>query len=95
MKRFKTTGYTWLEHSLIAFNGSGYADRSSAEAFLDSYRAYKTMKRDGRALSILEQHWFDALAPAFDLVTTSLGPDHTPAEGRLKEFKKYYNPKHK
>jgi hypothetical protein len=90
MKQFKTDGFEWLRCSLIAFNGTAYADRGSAEGFLNSYKAWKTLKRDTRALRLLESHWFDALTPAFILVTESQGASAQASKKMMAKFIKYY-----
>ena len=52
----KTQGAEWLGYSLIAFNGTRYCDKSSPEAFVNSYRAYKLQKRDMNAYDLADQH---------------------------------------
>lgn len=51
-KQPKTSGYQWVEFSVIAFNGSGYADRLSAEKFLQSYIDYKRWKNQPEAVKL-------------------------------------------
>lgn len=57
----KTTGSEWLYHSLMAFNGSGYADREDAKDYLDSYRAYKLFRKEAEAVKLLDEYYDDML----------------------------------
>lgn len=87
----KTTGLTWLEHSLTAFNGSGYADMSSGEAFLESYIDYKTWKHKYEAVELAKQFYEPALALTTHLVETSEGASHEPSEKNMNKFNKSRN----
>lgn len=41
----KTTGLEWLILSISSFNGSGYADYTDVDSFINSYVAYKRWKK--------------------------------------------------
>lgn len=85
----KTSGFTWLELSLTSFNGSGYADMSSAGAFLDSYRAYKLWKGKNEAVMLLDEYWQSALVVAEALVKYSDGAGHVPNYNNWKAFNNF------
>jgi len=72
-REFKTSGSTWLAHSLTAFNGTKHVDRSSPSNFVQSYYDYKTRKNDLNALVILDDHWEIAKDVANKLITKNKG----------------------
>jgi hypothetical protein len=65
-KKYKTEGATWLGYSLVGFNGTKYADKSSPENFVQSYFDRKTKKNDTKALVLLDRHWELAVETAKD-----------------------------
>ncbi len=90
MKERKFDGFPWLELSLATFNGSGYADRSTPESFLESYLAYKTMKKHHYGMEMLTKYWGSALIVATHLVEDSAGPGRHPSSKALMKFSRYY-----
>jgi len=92
MKARKTSGVVWLGHSMAEFNGSGYADRTSADAFLKSYLSYKWMKRDNYAINTVDSSYKAAMRIAHKLMTAKLA-GRTPSQKRQAIFKAYYDPK--
>ena len=60
----KTTGLEWLYHSMTAFNGSGYADKSSAEDYYSSYICYKAWRKDEQAVKLVRQYQIEAMTIA-------------------------------
>lgn len=85
MKQPKTTGLEWLEYSVANFNGTRYCDRSSGEAFLESYRAYKTKKLDADAI-LLAQQYHHAILP---LCTELASREYEPPDMITDKQKKY------
>lgn len=78
-KKPKTQGLEWLVHSLMSFNGSGYADMNSAEDYLDSYVAYKTMKHKPEAV-LLAKRYKDVVLPTIqELLDKTLGASRQPS----------------
>lgn len=82
----KTEGYTWLEHSFTAFNGSGYGDRSSPEGFVDSYVDYKLWKKQSQAVELAKQYYQPLLMLAEHLIDNS-APGRTPSIKGYNKFK--------
>ncbi len=82
----KTEGLEWLVHSLMAFNGSGYADMNSADDFIDSYIIYNEMKNRPHAV-VLVNIWRREITPEIEsLLERTLGAGRTPSEKNLKKF---------
>jgi len=77
----KTEGYVWVEYSLIAFNGSGYADRTSAESFLESYIDYNKWKNRPNAVELAHQFYVPLLALAEQLL-----PSHVLKQPSKKNY---------
>lgn len=90
-KQFKTSGADWLWHSMAAFNGSGYADKYDAQTYIDSYRAYKTMRKDAEALRLLTNYQDYAQAYAEKLCMAN-DASHKPSEKGWAKFQKFYSP---
>lgn len=88
-KKPKTEGYEWLEHSLVSFNGSGYADRTDAGSYLDSYRAYKLWKNLPEAVVLVDKFWQPALSLAAYLIETSDGPGRLPSQSNWRRFNQF------
>lgn len=80
----KTEGLEWLLLSLASFNGSGYADMRSPEDFLESYVAYKTLKKKKEAVQLANLYKPEALTMLKDLLGKTLGASRTPPEKYLK-----------
>ena len=57
MKKPKTSGYQWLEHSISAFNGTRYCNRTDGESFLESYIGYNQLLGREHAVKLANQHW--------------------------------------
>lgn len=86
-----TAGLEWLIHSMNAFNGSGYADKATPENFVESYRAYKTWKKQTYAIEVLEMYPEEAYDAAARLCHAR-DAGHTPTLKNLARFSRYYNP---
>lgn len=71
-KQPKTSGYKWVEYSLTAFNGSGYADRESGETFLDSYIDYNNWKHRPEAVRLANQFYQPLLVLAEQLLPSEV-----------------------
>jgi len=92
MAQPSTEGYEWLHHSLMAFNGGGYADMRSAEDYLDSYIAYKSMrnkKANREAVSLAKQFHAEALVDIRALLAKTLGVGRRPAEAYIKRHQAF------
>lgn len=83
-----TTGSEWLYHSMNAFNGSGYADKSTPEAFVESYKYYKAWRRQAAALAILKNCPLEALTYAEHLVNAR-DASVTPNKQNLERFEAF------
>lgn len=68
----KTSGFQWVEYSLIAFNGSGYASRETAEAFVDSYIDYNKWKNRPEAVRLANQFYKPLLVLAEQLLPSEV-----------------------
>jgi hypothetical protein len=90
MPKRKLKQYEWLEASLISFNGSGYADRRSAEQYMDSYLAYQQFKDRPYGMTMADRYWSSGLVVAQVMIDTSDGPSRRPSYYSLKAFSKYY-----
>ena len=90
MSKRKTSGLEWLELSMASFNGSGYADKYDAQSYVDSYIAFKTMKRDNYALGIIEKFPTAPMGFAVELVHANEA-GHRPSEKQMKKFRKFYD----
>lgn len=84
--------YPWLEASLIAFNGSGYADRTDAGTYMESYLAYQTMKNREYGMEMATKYWGAGLVVAETVIETSPGASHHPSSASLKRFGQFYPP---
>jgi len=82
----KTQDLEWLVLSLMSFNGSGYADMSSAEGYLDSYIKYKTMRKKTEAV-LLARRYHDAVIPTIDeLLAKTYGAGRVPSNKKRAQF---------
>lgn len=90
MKR-KTSGKKWLEFSMVAFNGSGYADKSSVNNYIASYHAYKYMKRDKYALKMIEQN-AKHLTKLAKMCIGLKDAGRKPSKSRYERFLRVYDP---
>lgn len=88
-RKAKTEGLEWLIFSLTAFNGSGYADMNSPEDFLDSYIAYKDMRRKSQAVVLAHRHRDEVLPMIADLLEHTYGAGRLPSEKSLAKFQAY------
>lgn len=89
-KKPLTTGTEWLCLSLVSFNGSGYADRAAAPAFVDSYIAYKKMKKKPEAAELATNNRELAESVAQGLVERQSSNPHQPSRKALDNFARYY-----
>lgn len=83
-KKPKTTGLEWLTHSLVAFNGTGYADMKSPEDYLESYIAYKSLRKKDDAVLLARRHQEDVKPMLEKLLATTLGASKVPPEKYLQ-----------
>ncbi len=89
MKKAKTEGLEWLAHSLMAFNGSGYADMNNARDFLDSYIAYNSMRKRPQAVRFAQLYEPEVLSIIADLLERTYGAGRLPTEKNLKKFQSF------
>lgn len=89
--RPKTEDLEWLVHSLNAFNGSGYADMNSPEDFLESYIAYKKLKRKPEAVLLAERHKDNVLPMIEQLLSKTLGASRQPSQKYLDQVQAIRN----
>jgi hypothetical protein len=85
----KTEGLEWLLYSLSAFNGSGYADMNSPEDFLESYVAYKLMRKKPQAVRLAELYREEALYMLEELLEKTYGAGRQPSEKSLQKFNSF------
>jgi hypothetical protein len=88
-KPAKTKGGEWLYLSMAAFNGSGYADRSSADDFLRSYKLYKLWKKDLYAVELTRAIPEVALRYADHLVMMCQPPSHVASAKQMAKFVRF------
>lgn len=89
MKQPKTYGLEWLYLSMASFNGSGYADKSSPSAYVESYIAFKRMKKKPEAVQEVARHYDAALLYAEKLVEANEA-GHTPSQKNYEKFMQFY-----
>lgn len=85
----KTEGLTWLEHSFIAFNGSGYRDAISPERFVDSYILYNKWKKRLDAAELATRYYKALLPLAEHLIEISEGANKVTSQKNLTKFHDY------
>lgn len=68
-----------------AFNGSGYADKSSPEAYIESYKYYNAWKNRKDALETLLKHPIEALTFAEKLMDAR-DAGHQPSQKNIERF---------
>jgi len=83
----KTEGLEWLVHSLMAFNGTGYADMDSPQDYLASYRAYKTNKKDKNAVSLSRIYELEVLPIITNLLEKTNGAGRVPLQKNLDKVR--------
>jgi hypothetical protein len=88
-KEPKTQGLQWLEFSIIAFNGSGYADRESADHFLDSYIDYKKWKGKPDEAQLAVENYHTVLPLAEYLLDRVYATSHKPNAANYASFLNY------
>ena len=81
----KTQGAEWLFLSMGSFNGSGYADKSSPEAYLESYKHYKAWRNEATAVELVNKHLTEALFFAEKFVHAK-DAGHTPSQKNIERF---------
>ena len=89
-KERKTEGIDWLINSLGAFNGSGYADTTNPELFLERYVSYKDMKNDQYAIEVVNEHRTEALDFLTSMLKRTYGAGRTPALKPMQKFDNYH-----
>lgn len=88
-KKPKTQDLEWLIHSLMSFNGSGYADMNSPEDFLESYIAYKSMRNKPDAVMLANRHKDNVLPLLDELLQRTYGASRQPTERNLAKFESF------
>lgn len=86
----KTEGLDWLLLSLASFNGSGYADMSSSQSFLDSYVAYKSLrqkKQNRQAVILAKVYRVEALEMLDTMLAHTKGAGRKPQEKYVKRVR--------
>jgi hypothetical protein len=89
MKQAKTEGLEWLYLSLASFNGSGYADKSSPESYIESYVAFKRMKKVQKAVDMVRANYDSAIQMAESLVKAR-DAGHVPSQKNYNKFMEFY-----
>lgn len=89
MKQPKTFGLEWLYLSLASFNGSGYADKSSPESYIESYVAFKRMKKIQNAVDIVRSNYDSAVFMAESLCRAK-DAGHIPSKKNYDKFMEFY-----
>jgi hypothetical protein len=84
----KTTGTEWLYLSMASFNGSGYADKGSAEGYVYSYRLFKAWKKKKEAIEILDKFPVEAMSYAEKLIQANEA-GMTPSDKNLAKFEAF------
>lgn len=84
----KTTGTEWLYLSMASFNGSGYADKSSPDNYLQSYVMYKAWKKQSHAVLTTKQYPVEALYYAEQLCQAN-DAGHTPSDKARNSFQAF------
>jgi hypothetical protein len=90
MKQPKTQGLEWLYLSLASFNGSGYADKSSADSYVESYIAFKRLKKQTKAVDMVRSNYDSALNMAEKLVHAR-DAGHIPSQKNYDKFMEFYS----
>lgn len=90
MKQPKTQGLEWLYLSLASFNGSGYADKSTPESYVESYVAFKRMKRIQKAVDIVRSNYDSAIYMAEGLCEAR-DAGHVPSQKNYDKFMEFYS----
>ena len=86
-KNNKTEGLEWLIHSVMAFNGSGYADMDSADSYIDSYIAYKQMKNKPKEAQLMQIYRVEMESIVENLLAKTAGAGHQPSAKNLNRFR--------
>lgn len=86
-RKAKTTGKEWLYYSLMAFNGSGYADMTSAQNYLNSYIAYKTGRHKKQAVTLAKLHGEDLYLEIEKLLAKTNGANRKPPQKYLNKVR--------
>lgn len=87
-KPAKTSGTEWLYLSMASFNGSGYADKSSPEAYVESYKLFKAWKKKPLAVQAAKQFSDEAHFFAEKLVEAN-PPGITPNQKNIDKFRRF------
>ena len=84
----KTKGSEWLYLSIASFNGSGYADKSSPEAYVKSYMLFKAWKKQKEAVSLVKSMGIEAQTFAERLVEAH-DAGHQPSDKNRVAFEAF------
>lgn len=87
----KTEDLEWLTHSLMAFNGSGYADMSSPEAYLESYVVYKMLRKKPEAVMLAQRHKDNVLPVIEHLLAKTYGASRKPSQKSMNKYETFKN----
>lgn len=87
-KEYKTDGIEWLSHSMAAYNGTGYADKTSAQTFLDGYLDYCGWKKRAKGIILIQEHPDEAMELAERLVEARPA-GREPSRIQRNKFDKY------
>lgn len=90
-KKPKTQGLEWLCLSFTAFNGSGYQDMSTPEAFVQSYIDYNAWKNRKDAVELAIEYKEELYNLACHLIESSSGAGREPSKKGLKKFNEFKN----
>lgn len=88
-KQPKTQGYIWLEYSFVAFNGSGYGDRTTPEDFVESYIRYNQWKKRDKAVKLANEYYTPLLVLAESLISNGKEITHTPSKRQWEKYMRF------
>lgn len=91
-KNHKTSGLEFIILSLLAFNGSGYADMESVESYINSYIAYNKMKNRSENITMVTEYYDEICLSVDKLLETTSGSGRIPSEKNRVKFMQYYKP---
>lgn len=88
----KTSGLEFITLSLMSFNGSGYADMNDPDSYIDSYIAYKQMKKLHDQANSAVYYREELLPTISNLLEKTTGASHQPSDKNIIKFSKFYKP---
>ena len=89
-KQPTTSGSEWLFHSMSAFNGSGFADKTSPQNYVESYLFYNAWKKRPHAVELCKKFEVEALTFAEKLCEARPAGKFT-SQKKLQEFEAFKN----